>query len=98
MNIEKNQHYVNKNGKQLNDFLKQKFSYVQMKAWYTMQIMKYLTRAGAKVGESEAKDRSKAFDYAGELANLINENEAEQFTAGDMIAICQEWVNEFKEW
>lgn len=102
MNIEKNQHYVNKNGKQLNDFLKHKFSYEQMKAWYTMQVMKYLARQGLKDGESEQKDHNKALDYSQELATLINENGTENrggiLTKYGVLKICQDLVNEFKEW
>lgn len=102
MNLEANQHYVNKNGKQLNDFLKHKFSYEQIKAWYIMQVMKYLAREGLKAGESEEKDHNKALDYSQELATLINENKKENIdgvlTKYGVLKICQNLVDEFKEW
>lgn len=67
-----------------------------------MQVIKYLTRAGLKNGESEEKDHNKALDYSQELATLINENKKENIdgilTKYGVLKICQNLVDEFKEW
>ena len=84
MNFKKNRHYTNEHGVELNEYLKHNFNYEELVGWYTMQVLKYLVRAGKKDGESYDKDRNKALDYAGELANLSNENELTEKNAVDI--------------
>ena len=64
----------------------------------TMQVLKYLVRAGKKEGESYDKDRNKALDYAKELANLSNENELTEYTTDDIMGFIQELADDFKQW
>jgi len=52
MNLKENRHYANKYGVELNEYLKHNFNYEELVGWYTMQVLKYLVRAGKKDGES----------------------------------------------
>ena len=36
---------------ELNEYLKHNFNYEELAGWYTMQVLKYLVRAGKKEGE-----------------------------------------------
>lgn len=98
MDYGKNNHYKNKYGKQLNEWLLATFTYEEMKAWYRLQIIKYLTRKGRKNGESFDKDFGKAMDYAKSLSELVLENECILFEPEVYIEAMQERVNNFKEW
>lgn len=98
MNLQENKHYTNEYGIELNTYLQHSFKYPQLKGWYSMQVLKYLVRAGKKEGESYNKDRNKALDYATELANLINKNELTELTTGDIMDFLQTMANRFKYW
>ena len=98
MNLKENNHYANEYGVELNEYLKHNFNYEELTGWYTMQVLKYLVRAGKKKGESYDKDRNKALDYAGELANLSNENKLTEYTADDIMSFAQDIADDFKQW
>ncbi|AUV60276.1 DUF3310 domain-containing protein [Lactococcus phage MP1] len=98
MNLKENRHYANEYGVELNEYLKHNFNYEELVGWYTMQVLKYLVRAGKKEGESYDKDHKKALDYAKELANLSNENELTEYTAEDIIGFAQGIADDFKQW
>ena len=98
MNYSTNKHYANEYGVELNEYLKHNFNYEELVGWYTMQVLKYLVRAGKKEGESYDKDRNKALDYAGELANLSNENELTEYTTDDIMGFIQELADDFERW
>ena len=98
MNLKENNHYANEYGMELNEYLKHNFNYEELVGWYTMQVLKYLVRAGKKEGESYVKDRNKALDYAGELANLSNENELTEYTTDDIMGFIQGIADDFKQW
>lgn len=98
MDYGKNNHYENKYGKQLNEWLLATFTYEEMKAWYRLQIIKYLARKGRKSGEPFAKDFNKAMDYAKSLSDLVSENEGISFMPEVYIEAMQERVDNFKEW
>ena len=48
MNFKENRHYSNEYGVELNEYLKHNFNYEELVGWYTMQVLKYLVRAGKK--------------------------------------------------
>ena len=98
MNLKENKHYANEHGVELNEYLKHNFNYEELVGWYTMQVLKYLVRAGKKEGESYDKDRKKALDYAKELANLSNENEPTEYTTDDIMGFIQELADDFERW
>ena len=98
MNLKENKHYANEYGVELNEYLKHNFNYEELVGWNTMQVLKYLVRAGKKEGESYDKDRKKALDYAKELANLSNENELTEYTTEDIIGFAQDIADDFKQW
>ena len=98
MNLKENRHYANKYGVELNEYLKHNFKYEELVGWYTMQVLKYLVRAGKKEGESYDKDHKKALDYAKELANLSNENKLTEYTTEDIIGFAQDIADDFKQW
>ena len=98
MNLKENKHYANKYGVELNEYLKHNFNYEELVGWNTMQVLKYLVRAGKKEGESYDKDRNKALDYAKELANLSNENELTEYTTDDIMGFIQDIADDFKQW
>ena len=98
MNFKKNRHYTNEHGVELNEYLKHNFNYEELAGWYTMQVLKYLVRAGKKDGESYDKDYNKALDYANELANLSNENKLTHYTTEDIMGFIQELADDFKQW
>lgn len=98
MNLKENNHYANEYGVELNEYLKHNFNYEELVGWYTMQVLKYLVRAGKKEGESYDKDRNKALDYAKELANLSNENELTEYTTEDIMGFTQDMADDFKNW
>ncbi len=98
MNFKENKHYANEYGVELNEYLKHNFNYEELVGWYTMQVLKYLVRAGKKDGESYDKDRNKALDYAKELANLSNENELTEYTTDDIMGFIQELADDFERW
>ena len=98
MNLKENRHYANEYGVELNEYLKHNFNYEELVGWNTMQVLKYLVRAGKKEGESYDKDHKKALDYAKELANLSNENELTEYTAEDIIGFIQDIADDFKQW
>lgn len=98
MDYGKNNHYQNKYGKQLNEWLLATFTYEEMKAWYHLQIIKYLARKGRKDGESFSKDAGKALDYAKSLSDLVLKNEGISFTPELYIKVIQEQADDFKEW
>ena len=98
MNFKKNRHYTNEHGVELNEYLKHNFNYEELVGWYTMQVLKYLVRAGKKEGESYDKDYNKALDYAEELAKLIKENELTEYTTGDVMGFTQDMADDFKNW
>ena len=98
MNLKENRHYANEYGIELNEYLKHNFNYEELVGWNTMQVLKYLVRAGKKEGESYDKDHKKALDYAKELANLSNENELTEYTAEDIIGFIQDIADDFKQW
>ena len=98
MNYSTNKHYANEYGVELNEYFKHNFNYEELVGWYTMQVLKYLVRAGKKEGESYVKDRNKALDYAGELANLSNENELTEYTTDDIMGFIQGIADDFKKW
>ena len=83
---------------ELNEYLKHNFNYEELVGWYTMQVLKYLVRAGKKEGESYDKDRNKALDYAKELANLSNDNELTEYTSDDIMVFIQELAEDFEHW
>ncbi|QBQ81907.1 DUF3310 domain-containing protein [Lactococcus phage MV10L] len=98
MNLKENRHYANDYGIELNEYLKHNFNYEELVGWYTMQVLKYLVRAGKKEGESYDKDHKKALDYAKELANLSNENKLTEYTTEDIIGFAQDIADDFKQW
>ena len=98
MNLKENRHYANEYGVELNEYLKHNFNYEELAGWYTMQVLKYLVRAGKKEGESYDKDHNKALDYAKELANLSNENELTEHTTDDIMGFIQELADDFERW
>ena len=98
MNFKKNRHYTNEYGVELNEYLKHNFNYEELAGWYTMQVLKYLVRAGKKEGESYDKDHNKALDYAKELANLSNENKLTYYTTDDIMGFAQDIADDFKQW
>ena len=98
MNYSTNKHYTNEYGVELNEYLKHKFNYEELVGWYTMQVLKYLVRAGKKEGESYDKDYKKALDYAKELANLSNENKLTYYTTEDIMGFAQDIADDFKQW
>ena len=98
MNLKENNHYANEYGVELNEYLKHNFNYEELAGWYTMQVLKYLVRAGKKKGESYDKDRNKALDYAGELASLSNENKLTYYTTEDIMGFAQDIADDFKQW
>lgn len=98
MNLKENRHYANEYGVELNEYLKHNFNYEELAGWYTMQVLKYLVRAGKKEGESYDKDHKKALDYAKELANLSNENELTEYTTDDIMGFIQELADDFERW
>ena len=98
MNLKENRHYANEYGVELNEYLKHNFNYEELVGWNTMQVLKYLVRAGKKEGESYDKDRNKALDYAKELANLSNENELTEYTTDDIMGFIQDMADDFKNW
>ena len=98
MNLKENNHYANEYGVELNEYLKHKFNYEELAGWYTMQVLKYLVRAGKKKGESYDKDRNKALDYAGELAGLVNEQGIAVVTRDDLMDFGKIMADDFKQW
>ena len=52
MNYSTNKHYANEYGVELNEYLKHNFNYEELAGWYTMQVLKYLVRAGKKDGRA----------------------------------------------
>ena len=98
MNLKENRHYANEYGVELNEYLKHNFNYEELVGWNTMQVLKYLVRAGKKEGESYDKDHKKALDYAKELANLSNENKLTEYTTEDIIGFAQDIADDFKQW
>ena len=98
MNLKENRHYANKYGVELNEYLKHNFNYEELVGWNTMQVLKYLVRAGKKEGESYDKDRNKALDYAKELANLSNENELTEYSTDDIMGFIQDMADDFEQW
>lgn len=98
MNLQENRHYTNDYGMELNAYLQRTFNYESLKGWYSMQVLKYLVRAGKKDGESYDKDRKKALDYAMELTNLVNEHELTEFTTGYIMGFLQAVANDFRYW
>lgn len=98
MDFKNNRHYSNDYGMELNEYLKRTFNYEELVGWYTMQVLKYLVRAGKKEGESYDKDRNKALDYAKELANLSNANELTEYTTDDIMSFIQELADDFERW
>ena len=98
MNLKENKYYANKYGIELKEYLKHNFNYEELVGWNTMQVLKYLVRAGKKEGESYDKDHNKALDYAKELANLSNENELTEYTTDDIMGFIQDIANDFERW
>ena len=98
MNLKKNRHYANKYGVELNEYLKHNFKYEELVGWNTMQVLKYLVRAGKKEGESYDKDLNKALDYAGELAGLINEQGIAEVTRDELMDFGKIMADDFKQW
>ncbi len=98
MNFKNNRHYANEYGVELNEYLKRNFNYEQLNGWYTMQVLKYLVRAGKKEGESYDKDRNKALDYASELASLINEQGRAEVTRDELMDFGRLMADDFKQW
>lgn len=98
MDFKNNRHYANEYGVELNEYLKHNFKYEELVGWYTMQVLKYLVRAGKKEGESYDKDLNKALDYAKELADLSNENELTEYTTDDIMGFIQDMADDFKQW
>ena len=98
MNLKENRHYANEYGVELNEYLKHNFNYEELAGWNTMQVLKYLVRAGKKEGESYDKDYKKALDYAKELANLSNENKLTYYTTEDIMGFAQDIADDFKQW
>ena len=98
MNTQHNKHYTNDYGMELNEYLQYIFNHESLKGWYTMQVLKYLVRAGKKEGESYHKDVKKAVDYAMELATLISKNEHIEVSKLDVMLTIQSIANDFKHW
>lgn len=98
MDYGKNNHYENKHGKQLNEWLLATFTYEEMKAWYRLQIIKYLARKGRKNGESLSKDATKALDYADSLSKLIMNNTGAYYSSLEIIEDMEKRVEAFKSW
>lgn len=98
MDYGKNNHYQNKYGKQLNEWLLATFTYEEMKAWYQLQIIKYLARKGRKDGESLSKDAGKALDYAKSLSELICNNTSVYYYPSEIIEVIERRVNNFENW
>ena len=98
MNLKENRHYANEYGVELNEYLKHNFNYEELVGRNTMQVLKYLVRAGKKEGESYDKDHNKALDYAKELANLSNDNELTEYTTDDIMGFIQDMADGFEQW
>lgn len=101
MDINKNSHYQNEHGFQLNDFFKVRFNREYLIGWYTCQVLKYLSRAGKKDGESEQKDLNKAFDYFEELWKIqqqVNLETGNNITYQDLLDDIKEVAFEFQNW
>ena len=98
MNYGKNNHYQNKYGKQLNEWLLENFTYEEMKAWYQLQIIKYLARKGKKEGESLTKDSTKSLDYSKSLSELVFNNTGFYSNPTEIIEEMERRVIAFKNW
>ena len=98
MNYGNNNHYQNRYGKQLNEWLLENFTYEEMKAWYRLQIIKYLARKGKKDGESLTKDSMKALDYAKSLSELVLNNTGVYYSDIELIEEMERRVEEFNRW
>ncbi|MDN5577577.1 MAG: DUF3310 domain-containing protein [Peptoniphilus harei] len=98
MNFKENRHYANEHGVELNEYFKHNFNYEYLNGWYTMQILNYLVRAGKKDCENYDKDRKKALDYAGKLANLINEQGQAEVTRDELMDFGKIMADDFKNW
>ena len=83
---------------ELNTYLHHHFNYEQLNGWYTLQVLKYLVRAGKKEGESYDKDRNKALDYATELAKLINGQGLAEVTRDELMDFGKIMADDFKQW
>lgn len=91
MDYKRNQHYVNKHGQQLKDFMILKFGKRYYYIWCLLNAFKYQARAGKKEGNSYTKDIVKRDDYLKELNN--SEWEHKQ----TLSAIVNN-AKEFEEW
>ena len=98
MNYGKNNHYQNKYGKQLNEWMLENFTYEEMKAWYELQIIKYLARRGKKEGESLTKDNKKALDYSKSLSELVFNNTGVYHSTIELIEEMERRVEAFNCW
>ena len=98
MNYGNNNHYQNRYGKQLNEWLLENFTYEEMKAWYQLQIIKYLARKGKKEGESLTKDSTKALDYSKSLSELVYNNTGVYYSPTEIIEEIERRVEEFNCW
>ena len=98
MNYGNNNHYQNRYGKQLNEWLLENFTYEEMKAWYRLQIIKYLARKGKKDGESLTKDSTKALDYAKSLSELVFNNTGVYYSDIEIVEEMERRVEEFNRW
>lgn len=98
MNYGNNNHYQNRYGKQLNEWLLENYTYEEMKAWYQLQIIKYLARKGKKEGESITKDSTKALDYARSLSELVFNNTGIYYSPIEIIEEMERRVEAFNRW
>ena len=98
MNYGKNNHYQNRYGKQLNEWLLKNYTYEEMKAWYRHQINKYLARKGKKEGESLTKDSTKALDYSRSLSELVFNNTGVYYSPIEIIEEMERRVETFNRW
>lgn len=91
MDYKRNQHYVNKHGQQLKDFMLMKFGEKYYRIWCLLNALKYQVRAGKKEGNSYTKDIVKRDDYLKELNNSEWEHK-------ETLSSIVNGAKEFEEW
>lgn len=101
MDKNKNKHYQNEKGFQLNDFLKTYTGRQYLIGWYTLQVVKYFVRAGKKDGESKEKDLNKGFDYFDELWEIqkqVNKENETDISYNELFEDVMEIISDFDKW
>lgn len=99
-NLKNNLHYVNKNGRQLKDYMKMILTPEQYLAWCMGNVIKYTIRAGKKEGQSAEKDLGKRLDYLNEGIVFREEigQPLEDFDIAQALLDLEEIKQEFEEW